>query len=119
MAQLLNDKHSINVHLSIVKRHIRLSRQIKGAEDLGSVIEPPYTDLVTKSANAATVAEDTEFKRDMASYKNTLLGDRVRDVNEAAKKYDRDHLGLAITTLLFPEGTSAIFQVVFILVYVA
>lgn len=108
MAQFLSEKHSINVHLSIVKRHIRLTRHIKGAEDLGSAIEPPYTDLVTKSANAAIVAEDTEFKRDMASYKNTLLGDRVRDVNEAAKKYDRDHPGLAITTLLFPEGTSPI-----------
>jgi hypothetical protein len=108
MAQFLNEKHSINVHLSIVKRHIRLSRHIKGAEDLGSAIEPPYTDLVTKSANAATVAEDTEFKRDLVSFKDTLLDDRVRDVNEAAKKYDRDHPGLAITTLLFPEGTSPI-----------
>jgi hypothetical protein len=73
MAQFLSEKHSINVHLSIVKRHIRLTRHIKGAEDLGSAIEPVYTELVTKSANAATVAEDTEFKRDMVSYKDTLL----------------------------------------------
>jgi hypothetical protein len=108
MAQFLSEKHSINVHLSIVKRHIRLTRIIKGAEELGSAIEPAYTDLVTKSACAATAAEDTEFKRDLASYKNTLLGDRVRDVNEATKKYDRDHPGLAITNLLFPEGTSPI-----------
>jgi hypothetical protein len=108
MAQFLSEKHSINVHLSIVKRHIRLTRHIKGAEDLGSAIEPVYTELVTKSANAATVAEDTEFKRDLASYKDTLLGDRVRDVNDVAKKYDRDHPGLGITTLLFPEGTSPI-----------
>ena len=108
MAQFLSEKHSINVHLSIVKRHIRLTRHIKGAEDLGSAIEPVYTELVTKSASAATVAEDSEFNRDLVSYKDTLLDDRVRDVNDAAKKYDRDHPGLAITTLLFPEGTSPI-----------
>jgi len=108
MAQLLSDKNSINLHVGITKRHIRLTRIIKGAEDLGSAIEPFYTELVTKSANAATVAEDTEFKRDLASYKNTLLGDRVRDLNEATKKYDRDHPGLVITNLLFPEGISRI-----------
>lgn len=108
MAQFLSEKHSINVHLSIVKRHIRLTRHMKGAEELGSAIEPSYTELVTKSTNAATVAEDTEFKRDLVSYRNTLLGDRVRDLNDAAKKYDRDHPGLVITSLLFPEGTSPI-----------
>jgi len=108
MAQFLSEKHSVNVHLSIVKRHIRLTRHIKGAEELGSAIEPAYNDLVAKSTNAATVTEDTEFKRDMVSYKNTLLGDRVRDVNEAAKKYDRDNPGLTITSLLFPDGTSPI-----------
>lgn len=108
MAQLLNERHSIKVHLSTVKRHIRLTRQIKGAEELGSAIEPSYTDLVTKSVNAAIAAEDTEFKRDLVSFKDTLLDDRVRDVNDAAKKYDRDHPGLAITTMLFPEGTTPI-----------
>lgn len=108
MAQFLSEKHSVNVHLSIVKRHIRLTRHIKGAEELGSAIEQAYADLVAKSANAATVTEDAEFKRDLVSYKNTLLGDRVRDVNEAAKKYDRDNPGLTISALLFPDGTSPI-----------
>jgi hypothetical protein len=106
MAQFLSEKHSVNVHLSIVKRHIRLSRHIKGAEELGAAIEPAYGDLVAKSASATTVTEDTEFKRDLVSFKNTLLGDRVRDVSAAAKKYDRDNPGLTISGVLFPDGIS-------------
>ena len=50
MAQFLYERHSTNVHLNIVKRHIRLARQIKGAEDLVTAIEPLYNELAAKAA---------------------------------------------------------------------
>jgi len=108
MAQLLYERHSTNVHLNIVKRHIRLARQIKGAEDLVAAIEPFYNELAAKAANTINVTGETEFKRDLLAFADVSLDDKVRDVYEAGKKYDRDHPGIPVTTLLFPEGISPV-----------
>jgi len=108
MAQLLYERHSTNVHLNIVKRHIRLARQIKGAEDLVTAIEPFYDELAAKAANTINVTGETEFKRDLLAFADVSLDDKVRDVYEAGKKYDRDHPGIPVTTLLFPEGISPV-----------
>ncbi len=106
MAQQLYERHSTNVHLSIVKRHIRLARQIKGAEELVIVIEPFYNELAAKVADALKATEETEYKRDLLAFTDVSLDDKVRDLHEACKKYDRDHPGIPLTTLLFPEGIS-------------
>ena len=106
MAQLLYDRHSTNVHLNIVKRHIRLARQFKGAEALVTAIEPFYNELAAKAANTVIAAEETEYKRDLLVFTDVSLDDKVRDLNEACKKYDRDHPGIPVSALLFPEGTS-------------
>ncbi len=108
MAQFLYERHSVNVHLNMVKRHIRLARQIKGAEELGTVIEPLYNELLAKTAAANVAAEETEFKRDILTLKDAALDDVVRDVNDACKKYDRDHPGSSVTDNLFPGGISPI-----------
>lgn len=108
MAQFLYERHSFNVHLRIVKRHIRLGRQVKGAQELVTAIEPFYTDLVQKTTNASNLSEETEFKRDSLALIDANLDDKVRDLFEASKKYDRDHPGLIVTPLLFPAGTSPI-----------
>jgi hypothetical protein len=110
MAQMLSEKYSVNVHLNTVKRHIRLSRQIPGAEPLITAIEPFYTDLQAKAAANYSAKEDCEIKRDMLALKDTMLDDKVRDLSEACKKYDRDNPGSLVTSLLFPEGVS---QVIF------
>jgi hypothetical protein len=106
MAQLLYERHSTNVHLNIVKRHIRLARQFKGAEELVTAIEPCYNELAAKAANTTTATEETECKRDSLALADVLLDDKVRDLNEACKKYDRDHPGIPVSALLFLEGTS-------------
>lgn len=106
MAQQLYERHSTNVHLSIVKRHIRLARQIKGAEELVIVIEPFYNELAAKATDTLNATEETEHKRDLLAFTDVSLDDKVRDLHEASKKYDRDHPGIPVTTLLFPEGTS-------------
>jgi hypothetical protein len=108
MAQFLYERHSFNVHLRTVKRHIRLGRQVKGAQELVTAIEPFYTDLVQKTTNANLLSEETEFKRDSLSLVDANLDDKVRDLFEASKKYDRDHPGLVVTPILFPAGTSPI-----------
>lgn len=108
MAQLLYERHSTNVHLNIVKRHIRLARQIKGAEDLVTAIEPFYNELAAKAANTTNVTGETEFKRDLLAFTDVSLDDKVRDLYEASKKYDRDHPGIPVTNLLFPDGISPV-----------
>ena len=107
MAQLLYERHSTNVHLNIVKRHIRLARQFKGAEELVTAIEPFYNELAAKAANTISATEETECKRDSLALADISLDDKVRDLNEACKKYDRDHPGIPVSAMLFPEGTSA------------
>ena len=106
MAQLLFDRHSTTVHLNIVKRHIRLARQVKGAEMLVTAIEPAYNELQAKAADTSKAADETEFKRDLLTFHDVALDDCLRDLNEASKKYDRDNPGIPVTTLLFPEGLS-------------
>ena len=106
MAQLLYERHSTNVHLNIVKRHIRLARQFKGAEELVIAIEPFYNELAAKAANTISTTEETECKRDLLALADVSLDDKVRDLNDACKKYDRDHPGIPVSALLFPEGTS-------------
>jgi len=108
MAQLLYERHSTNVHLSIVKRHIRLARQIKGADELVATIEPCYNELVAKAANTILATDDTECKRDSLSLADVTLDDKVRDLYEASKKYDRDHPGIPVTSMLFPESLSQV-----------
>lgn len=108
MAQLLYERHSTNVHLNIVKRHIRLARQIKGAEELVTAIEPFYNELAAKAANTTNVTGETEFKRDLLAFTDVSLDDKVRDLYEASKKYDRDHPGIPVTALLFPDGISPV-----------
>lgn len=106
MAQLLYERHSTNVHLNIVKRHIRLARQFKGAEELVTTIEPLYNELAAKAADTIAATDETEWKRDLLAFADVSLDDRVRDLADACRKYDRDHPGIPVSTLLFPEGTS-------------
>lgn len=108
MAQLLYERHSTNVHLNAAKRHIRLARQIKGAEEFANAIEPAYNELLAKVAASKLVTEECESKRDLLILKDSLLDDKVRDVMEACKKYDRDNPGTAITSMLFPGGLGSV-----------
>lgn len=108
MAQLLYERHSINVHLNSTKRHIRLARQVKGAEELANAIEPSYNELTTRVAASKLATEECQNRRDTLILKDSILDDKVRDVFEASKKFDRDNPGMATNTMLFPNGISSI-----------
>jgi hypothetical protein len=106
MAQLLNERHSTKVHLKAAWRHSRLARQINGGEALAAAIEPHYQELQSKSAAVMAAKDETQSRRDLLMLKDALLDDKVRDLYEACKKYDRDHPGLSTMALLFPNGIS-------------
>lgn len=108
MAQFLYGRHSAKVHLNAAKRHIRLARQIKGAEEFANAIEPTYNELLTKVTASKLTTEECESKRDTVILKDSILDDKVRDVMEASKKFDRDYPGMATNVLLFPNGISSV-----------
>jgi hypothetical protein len=108
MSQLLYDRNSASVHLSTVKRHMRLCRQIPGAETLATAIEPCYNELVAKVAATALAVEDCDNKRDQVLLKDAILDDKVRDLMGACNKSDRDIPGQTITAQLFPDGLSGV-----------
>ncbi|HZL09615.1 MAG TPA: hypothetical protein VFC65_06435 [Prolixibacteraceae bacterium] len=108
MAQFLYERHSTNVHLNAAKRHIRLARQINGAEEFANTIEPTYNELLTKVAASKLATEECEIKRDLLILKDSLLDDKVRDVMDASKKFDRDNPGMATTSMLFSSGLGSV-----------
>lgn len=107
MAQFLYERHSTKVHLNAAKRHMRLARQIKGAEEFATAIEPACNELAEKAAATTLATENCETKRDLVILMDSILDDKLRDVSEGGKKYDRDNPGTDLTTLLFPQGLSS------------
>ncbi|MGF7138318.1 hypothetical protein [Roseimarinus sediminis] len=108
MAQLLYERHSSNLVLKTVKRHLRLCRQNKGTEAHATAIEPAYNALLEKREAVKTAEEDYESNYDLLVIMDAELDDKVRDAKEAALKFDRDHPGEMTTRRLFPNGLTPI-----------
>jgi hypothetical protein len=104
MAQLLFDRDSTNTHLNITKRHTRLCRQVPGAEDLITAIQPPYDALIEKQKATNQAKENREMAYDDVMFNDTILDDRVRSAFERCKQYDRDNPGRPLLLLVFPDG---------------
>jgi hypothetical protein len=104
MAQLLYDRHSTKIHLSIVKRHKRLCKQIPGAEELIIAVDPFYDDLLKKQATTLIAEENKEVAYDNVQLNDRNLDDRVRSAFEKCKQYDRDNPGRPVLNQVFPDG---------------
>jgi hypothetical protein len=63
---------------------------------------------LSKVATSKLATEECQNKRDTVILKDSILDDKVRDVMEACKKFDRDNPGMAITLMLFPDGISSV-----------
>ncbi|MFA9388752.1 MAG: hypothetical protein ACERKD_03040 [Prolixibacteraceae bacterium] len=111
MAQLLYERQSSKLVLNTVKRHRRLSRQTKGAEEYANTIESGYNALTEKVKATEQAAENYENMYDQMVLTDAQLDDKVRDLAEASKKYDRDHPGELTGSLLFPNGATPIMYV--------
>lgn len=108
MAQRLTENHSNKVHKTTVKRHIRLNRQVKGADVFAAAIEPAYNAFIEAGKTCEEMEENTGFKRDTAILKDSMLDDQVRNAYDACQRYDRDNPGRPTTPLVFPKPPSTL-----------
>jgi len=104
MAQLLYDRHSTRTHLNIVRRHIRLCRQVKGTEALITSIEPAYSVLLEKQKATSQAAQDREVAYDDVLFNDNILDDKVRSAFDQCKQFDRDNPGRSVLQLIFTDG---------------
>ena len=108
MAQFLKDRHSSNVHENVVRRCMRLCRQVKDAEEFGVMLEPLFNEFKQKRLALKAASEASEDLYDTKVLKDIILDDKIRDLNEDCSRYDRNHPGSRLIELLFPDGLSAI-----------
>ncbi len=104
MAKMLSDRESTDRHLDSTRRHIRLCKQVKGAEQLAANIEPAYRDLLQKQAATRAKLEAREDAHDDAILRDADLDDAVRTTFERVKQFDRENPGAQVLLKIFPQG---------------
>ena len=95
---------STDSHLDISKRHIRLCKRIKGAEDLAAAITPSITNLKEKHEIRSACEDDKTAAYDDMQFNDAALDDVIRNLSAGAKQYDRTHPGRSVHSMLFPDG---------------
>lgn len=105
MAQKISDRNSTDYILTAVRRQIRLSKQVSGAEKFGTQLVP-FRNKLAEKLNATQ--QSTELRQN--AYDDILRSDRIldntiRNVYGRTREYERDHIGEAITMKIFPNGT--------------
>jgi hypothetical protein len=101
---MLSDRESSERHLDSTRRHIRLCKQVKGAEQLAANIEPAYRDLLQKQAATRAKLEAREDAHDDAVLRDGELDDAVRTAFERTKQFDRENPGAQLLLKIFPQG---------------
>jgi hypothetical protein len=104
MAQLLSKRHSTTTCLSVCMRHIRLLRQVKGTEELVAAIDPFRMALLARKKETEIQAENKTVGYDLLVLNDALLDDKVRNLSEGCKQYDRGNPGRPVHDLIFPKG---------------
>lgn len=64
-------------------------------------------ELTEKAAATTLATENCEIKRDLVILMDSILDNKLRDVSEGGKKYERDNPGTDLTTLLILNGLSS------------
>lgn len=105
MARMLNDNESTDRHLDSIRRHMRLCKQVKGAEKLAADIEPAYQDLLQKQAATQAKFDARQYALDDSIMRDADLDDSVRTAFERATQFDRENPGAQVLLKIFPEGT--------------
>jgi hypothetical protein len=85
-------------------RHIRLSRQMKGTDDLIAAIDPYRVALLSRKSWTETAAENKTAGYDLLVLTDALLDDKVRNLSDDCKQYDRNNPGRPVFNVIFPEG---------------
>lgn len=104
MATMITDRMSTELHLHYGKRHVRLAKQTKGAEELVQAMFSPMSALSVKHEAKQKCADDRMANYDDMILYNAFLSDVIRNISDSAKQYDRNNPGRSIYTSLFPDG---------------
>ena len=104
MAIMLRDKESTDKHLNAGRRHIRLCKQVKGAEKYASNMETAYSQLVNKKKLTEEKSDARVYAYDDMIFRDMDLDNGVRTSFEKCKQFDRDNPGQAVLNKIFPEG---------------
>ena len=104
MAEMPRDADSTERHLSVVRRHMRLCRSVKGADFLIAAIEPQYKRQQDTLAVKETANEAEEDGQDDLELRGRESADILRTTAERAKQYDRENPGESTFAKIFPEG---------------
>jgi len=104
MATMLTDRMSSELHLSYSKRHVRLSKQTKGAEALAQAMLAPMAALSGKQQNTKNSKEARSEAYDDVVLFDAALDDVIRNLSDSVKQYDCNHPGRSIYTSLFPDN---------------
>ena len=105
MARLLYVRNSVAFVLGAVRRHMRLSRKATGGETFYAAIAPSRDALTFKKEQYEKAAEITEDAADDIVLAKGELGNCIRDVFDACKKFERGSGNGSILNRVFPDGT--------------
>lgn len=103
MGEMLRDADSTDRHRSVVYRHIRLCKRLKGAEFLITKITPAYDALGAAQANTQQAQLDKDSASDDLAFQGQQGADLVRSIFSRAQDYDRKQPGERTLPKLFPE----------------
>jgi len=95
---------STDAHLNSAKRHQRMCKQTKGAENLATALEVPIKKLEEKQRATQTCKDTRDSYYDDMVLCDGALDDAIRNVSDGAKQYDRSNPGRMVYPLLFPDG---------------
>jgi hypothetical protein len=77
---------------------------MKGTDDLIAAIDPFRVVLLARKNETEIAAENKTAGYDLLVLNDSLLDDKVRNLSEDCKHYDRENPGRPVHSVIFPEG---------------
>lgn len=105
MAQLLFERDSTGKHLNAVRRHIRATKKVKGAEALADAIQPYHAALEQKKDERLAKVTAREDANDDLAFADVNLDNAIRTTFERFKQYDRENPTDRSLAKVFPDET--------------
>ncbi len=101
--RMISTRFSVARLLGIVRRHIRLLKQVFNAENLINLIQTEYDALSEKQAEVETKVRARENAYDNIVLAYNLADDGVRNLFDACQQFDRNNPGSNVTVRIFPD----------------
>jgi hypothetical protein len=99
----ISTRFSVVRLLGIVRRHIRLLKQVFNAENLIDQIKPDFDSLEAKQAETESKNTARENAYDDMVLADNLADDAVRNLFDACQQFDRNNPGSNVTLRIFPD----------------